>query len=122
MPVRRRGELDGRMLPTGREEAARIPAGPLRDSTYDDLFTELDPQPRFRLSGGGWSLAVAFEEGYPVAQVYAPAGRELIAFEPMTAPGNAVVSGWRLQHVEPGGRYQAVFSVTAGREGISTEA
>jgi galactose mutarotase-like enzyme len=44
--------------------------------------------------------------------VYAPDDDEVIAFEPMTAPTNALLSGGSdLPHVEPGGSYEATFSI-----------
>jgi aldose 1-epimerase len=56
---------------------------------------------------------VAFEAGYPYAQVYAPADDELIALEPMTAPTNALVAGGpELPLLAPGEAYAATFSVT----------
>jgi galactose mutarotase-like enzyme len=112
LPVRRRADLDGRMLPTGSERPVRIPAGPLGDTVYDDLFTALDDPPVFRLSGGGRSLDVAFGDGYPYAQVYAPAAREVIAFEPMTSPTNAAVTGRGLRRLAPGATFEAAFTVS----------
>ena len=53
-----------------------------------------------------------FEQGYPLAQVYAPPGEDYICFEPMTAPTNALVSGERLQLVAPGEEYNARFSIS----------
>ena len=51
-----------------------------------------------------------FEEGFPFAQVYAPPANDLISFEPMTAPTDALrVGGFPV--AEPGKPYRAVFSV-----------
>jgi aldose 1-epimerase len=47
----------------------------------------------FALEGGGRRIEVAFEQGFPVAQVYAPRDRDVVCFEPMTAPANALVTG-----------------------------
>jgi aldose 1-epimerase len=52
-----------------------------------------------------------FLEGYPYAQIYAPKGENYVAFEPMTAPTNALVSGEGLRLVEPNGRFRAVFRI-----------
>ena len=50
---------------------------------------------------------------YRFAQVYAPADDDVVAFEPMTAPTNALVAGGPdLPLVAPGGRYEAMFSIT----------
>ena len=73
LPVRRRMRLDARHLPTGEVEMVHIPPGPLGERTYDDLFVELDPEPTFRLAGGGRTISVVFGEGYHVAVIYAPA-------------------------------------------------
>jgi galactose mutarotase-like enzyme len=112
MPVRRRAELDARGIPTGRSEPVKIEPGPLGDSAYDDLFPEIDERPVFALEGGGRRIELAFEEGYPVAQVYAPPDQAFICFEPMTAPTNALVSGEGLREVPRGGEFATRFSVS----------
>ena len=45
------------------------------------------------LAGGGRRIELAFLSGFPYAQVFAPAEDAVVAFEPMTAPTNALVSG-----------------------------
>lgn len=110
-PVRRRLLLDRRCIPTGAGEAAVIEPGPLGQRTFDDLFTDLAAPACFVLAGGGRRIAVTFDEGYPFAQVYAPAGDALICFEPMTAPINALVSGDHLALAAPGDTYRATFSI-----------
>jgi aldose 1-epimerase len=110
-PVRRRMVLDERGIPTGVDEPADIPAAPLADRTYDDGFSELAEPPEFLLEGGGRRVAVRFDQGYPIAQVWAPAGQDFICFEPMTAPTNALVSGDRLPMATPDAAYEARFSI-----------
>jgi aldose 1-epimerase len=112
LAVRRRALLDERGIPTGAAEPFYDTRGPLGERAFDDLFVELCHPPEFVLRGGGRCLEVRFEQGYPVAQVYAPADQSFICFEPMTAPTNALVTGERLQAVEPGERYVARFSIT----------
>jgi aldose 1-epimerase len=112
LPLRRRALLDERGIPTGEAEPFREPTAPLGGRTYDDLFVELCHPPEFLLTGGGRALEVRFEHGYPLAQVYAPAGEDYICFEPMTAPTNALVTGDRLQIVPPGELYLARFSIS----------
>ena len=52
------------------------------------------------------------DAGYPFAQVYAPSDDDVVAYEPMTAPTNALVAGGPdLPMLEPGGRYEATFSI-----------
>lgn len=109
MPVRERLLLDGRMLPTGAREPVTIAPGPLGDRAYDDAFVAPE---RFVLAGGGRRLAVELLRGYPFAQVFAPPGASFICFEPMTAPGNALVRGGSdLRLVAPGTRFDAAFAV-----------
>jgi aldose 1-epimerase len=112
LPVRRHARLDDRGIPTGETEPCEEVRGPLGDRTYDDLFSELAHPPEFRLHGGGRTLQLRFEQGYPLAQVYAPPGEDLICFEPMTAPTNALVSGDGLQLVGPGETYPTRFSLS----------
>ena len=69
------------------------------------------------MSDGGRTLTVTFERGYPVGQVFAPAGSQFICFEPMTAPTNALRSGVGLRRVMPGREFTAVFSI-AVRDGF----
>ena len=63
------------------------------------------------LSGGGRRIELALMSGYPFAQLYAPPGQELIAFEPMTAPTNALVDGADLTVIDAGQDYPASFEV-----------
>ena len=118
LPVRRRALLDERMIPTGDDEPVDLPPGPLSDTTYDDMFTELDPMPVFGLSGGGRWIEVVFGPGYPVAQVYAPATHPVVAFEPMTAPVNAMISGDGLRWIGPGECFAATFAIRVGSSDI----
>lgn len=112
LPVRSRGVLDDRGIPTGETEPPPFTSGPLGDRAFDDLFPELSDPPRFTVSGGGRRLAVELVSGYPVGQVYSPADSSFICFEPMTAPTNALCSGDGLRRVAPGERFEAVFAVS----------
>jgi len=111
VPARTRIVLDERGIPTGDREPVTVAPGPLGVRTFDDGYTDLGPAPRFTVAGGGRSLGVEFLEGYHYAQVYAPAGHDLIAYEPMTAPTNALASGDDLQVVRPGESYTAAFRI-----------
>jgi aldose 1-epimerase len=106
-PVRERLLLDERLIPTGAREPAGDLDGPLGERTFDDAFTAGDGV--FALAGGGRRIEVAFERGYPFAQVFAPADLDAVCFEPMTAPADA------LRHsppaVEPGDRFRAAFTI-----------
>jgi aldose 1-epimerase len=111
LPVRRRMLLDERGLPTGQTEPVEPFRGVIGERTWDDGFDQLVPGEPFVVAGGGRRIEVAFGEGYPVAQVFAPPGKELICFEPMTAPTNALVTGNGLRTVAPGERATAQFAV-----------
>ena len=69
------------------------------------------PHP-FTVSGGGRTLGVEFVEGYTYAQAFAPAGYDLICFEPMTAPANALISHDGLRLAAPGEPFHAAFRIT----------
>jgi galactose mutarotase-like enzyme len=109
IPVTERVVLDSEEIPTGAREGAEVRSGPLGSRTFDDEFAA--PAEPFVLEGGGRRIEVSFGDGYPYAQVYAPDDDDVIAFEPMTAPTNALVSGRDLQLLEPGETYEASFSV-----------
>jgi galactose mutarotase-like enzyme len=113
LPVRERLPLDERMLPTGRREPIEIESGALGSRTFDDAFTAPPAGARFAVAGGGTRIEVAFDPGYPYAQVYAPDDDDVIALEPMTAPTNALVTGGSaLPIIGPGESFGASFSVT----------
>ena len=104
--------LDDRGLPTGVSAFEASDCFILGHRTYDDAYSSLRRGARFALSGGGRRVSVRFDAGYPFAQVYAPPGDDVICFEPMTAPTNALVSGDDLMWVQPGASYTAVFSIS----------
>ena len=112
IPVRERLELDDRMLPTGGREQVQVEAGPLGSRTFDDAYLAPDEEAPFVLAGGGRRIELSLGAGYPFAQVYAPSDDDVVAYEPMTAPTNALVAGGPdLPILEPGGRYEATFSI-----------
>ena len=113
VPVREQLRLDSQMLPTGERVTAEVHAGRLGARTFDDAFVAPPDGAPFVLSGGGRRIDLAFLNGYPYAQVFAPAEDDVIAFEPMTAPTNALVDGGaELPLVAPGESYEASFSIT----------
>ena len=109
LPVSRRLMLSEQKVPTGETEPVQPYAGPLGDRAYDDGYDELTGAP-FVLEGGSRRIELAFEAGFPVAQVYAPPGKDLIAFEPMTARADALRTGG-FAVTSPGEPYRAVFSI-----------
>ena len=91
--VRTRALLDARGIPTGETEPAPFTEGTLGDRGFDDFYPELADPPEFAVGAGGGRILVRFEGGYTRAQVYAPPEQDLICFEPMTAPVDALASG-----------------------------
>jgi aldose 1-epimerase len=111
VPVREALCLDERMLPTGQRVPAAVEPGPLGRRTFDDAYAA--PQAPFVLAGGGRRIELAFLSGFPFAQVFAPASDDVVAYEPMTAPTNALVDGGdALPLLGAGESYSAAFSVT----------
>jgi aldose 1-epimerase len=113
MPVREHLELDELMLPTGRREAVEIASGALGSRTLDDGFVAPPDARPFVLAGGGRRIELSVGRGYPFVQVYAPEDDDVIAYEPMTAPTNALVVGDAdLPLVPPGNEYRATFAIS----------
>jgi galactose mutarotase-like enzyme len=110
VPVSEQLVLDDRSIPTGRRVPVEVASGKLGSRTFDDAY--IAPAGPFVLTGGGRRISLAFESGYGYSQLYAPPDDAVIAYEPMTAPTNALVSGdGPLRLLAPGERYEAIFSV-----------
>src|SRR3954470_14158741 len=104
--------LDHRGLPTGAREPWPAQRLALGDRTFDDAFAiEGGAAPRFAVSDGARRIEVAFEQGFPYAQVFAPPGQALICFEPMAAPTDALRTHDGLRCVAPGERASAAFAI-----------
>jgi aldose 1-epimerase len=112
IPVREHLLLDDDLVPTGARRPVEPVTGRLGDQTFDDGYTAPEDTEPFVLAGGGRRLSVTLLDGYGFAQVFAPAGDDIVAYEPMTAPANALVSGQDLWVVRPGDRYRAAFAVS----------
>lgn len=110
-PVRTHLLLDDEMIPTGITEAAGDLDGPLGQRGFDDAYADLADPPTFVLEGGGRRIELRFGEGYRFAQIYSPPDQDLICFEPMAAPTNALVSGHGLRFAEPGSSFSAEFQI-----------
>jgi aldose 1-epimerase len=111
IPVREQLRLGPAMLPTGERVPVAIEPAPLGTRTFDDAYVAPPDGAAFALEGGGRRIELAFGAGYPYAQVFAPPDDQLIAFEPMTAPANALVDG-AATLVAPGDDYRAVFTIS----------
>ena len=112
LPAMRHLALDDHQIPTGPEQTLPGQTFELAQRGFDDGFDSLTQPARFALTAGGRRLELEFLEGYPCAQVYAPPARQLLCFEPMTAPANALRSGAGLRVLEPGESYRATFAVS----------
>jgi aldose 1-epimerase len=102
--------LDDRSLPTG--ETAQQPASsqPLGDKAFDDGYDQVADGSVFAVSGGGRRIEIHFERGYPAAQIFAPTSEDVVCFEPMTAPTDALRRGG-YRSARPGKPAVAVFSI-----------
>jgi len=116
LPPMHRLELDGRGIPTGQSEPAPARSATLGSTALDDAFADVAPGAQLAVAAAGRRIVVGFDRGYPAAQVFAPATEDVICFEPMTAPTNALASGDRLRFVDPGETYVAQFSITVSSE------
>jgi galactose mutarotase-like enzyme len=115
LPVLAESVLDARGIPTGEPDLRppRWSSGALGDRTLDSEYPELDRARDLVLRGAGRELRVAFgTPDYPVGHAWAPAGEAFVAWEPMTAPTNALVSGRGLRRVAPGETFAATFTVS----------
>ncbi len=103
-PPMRSRLVDDRGIPTGATSLHSANAETLGDKVFDDGFDQVPAGAVFAVSGGGRRTEVRFEQGYPAAQIYAPATEDVICFEPMAAPTDALRrGGYRVAHRgEPG--------------------
>jgi aldose 1-epimerase len=92
LPAMRRLLLDERNIPTGAEMPFDALDIPLDERDFDDSFVLLEDRASFSVAGGGRRITVEFLGAYPYAQVFAPRNQDYIAFEPMTAPANSLIS------------------------------
>jgi galactose mutarotase-like enzyme len=109
-PPLRHLTVDDRGLPTGETAAQPSAVEPLGDRAFDDGYDQVTNGAVFAVSGGGRRIEVHFERGFPAAQIFAPPGEDLVCFEPMAAPTDALrLGGYRSAH--PGEPAVAQFSI-----------
>jgi aldose 1-epimerase len=111
-PPLRHLKLDERGLPTGETTPQPARTEALGDKAFDDGYDEVAEGAVFAVSGGGRRIEVHFEQGYPAAQVFAPPGEDVVCFEPMTAPTDALRHGG-YRTAKPGDWGIAQFSIRA---------
>src|SRR5688572_20364185 len=111
--------LSNQLVPTGETKPVQF-SNPvsLAGTQLDDVFTGLirgeSGRADFSVEGVKEKISVLYGPKYPVAVVYAPAGRDFICFEPMSGPTNAFnlhhAGKYRdLQTIPPGGRWRESF-------------
>jgi galactose mutarotase-like enzyme len=109
LPACAHAALDGRGIPTGRARPIPAETAPLGGRDLDDLFA-LGQDRMIKLANEHRRLTITYDDGYPYAQVFAPAGQAFCAIEPMTAPTNALVSGDH-PSVRSGETFSAAFTI-----------
>jgi aldose 1-epimerase len=109
-PPLRHLKLDEQGLPTGETTLQPAMTEALGDTTFDDGYDEVAEGAVFAVSGGGRRIEVHFEQGYPAAQIFAPPTEDVVCFEPMAAPTDALRRGG-YRTAEPGDWGVAVFSI-----------
>jgi len=103
--------LSKELIPTGERMPVSFPdpmplAGTQLDDVFSNLVRDADGRAEFWVQGRREKISVIYGPKYTVAVAYAPAGREFICFEPMSAITNA----FNLAHA---GLYQELQSVPA---------
>jgi aldose 1-epimerase len=102
--------VDAWGIPTGITEPHPAHTEELGGRVIDEGYDDVPKGAVFAVSGGDRRIEVCFEEGYRAAQIFAPATDELICFEPMAAPTNALRRGvYPVAH--PGQPATATFSI-----------
>ena len=120
IPARTHMLLSEKLVPTGRTVPNDYSSVELAGQSIDDVFTDLDFGAdnccRFRVEDSGRAIDVGYGSKFPVAVVYAPKEKDLVCFEPMTAPSDAfrlfAEKLWNgMQFVESGRSWEESFWV-----------
>ena len=109
-PPLRHLRLDQRGLPSGDSEPQPGKEESLGDNAFDDAYDQVSDGAVFAVSGRGRRVEVHFQRGYPAAQIFAPLAEDVVCFEPMTAPTDALRRGG-YRSARPGAPAVAVFSI-----------
>lgn len=110
-PALRHLPVDERGLPTGESTTQPAAREVLGDRAFDDGYDQVPHGAVFAVSAGDRRIQVQFLEGYPAAQIFAPPAEDVICFEPMAAPTDALTRG-DYRTAAPGNPAVASFSVT----------
>jgi aldose 1-epimerase len=111
LPAMRRLTLDEQGIPTGEESPFEGFDSALGEVGFDDGFALSEERASLSLAGAGLRITVELIAGYPYTQVFAPADKDYVALEPMTAPTNALRSGRGLRLVEPNDTFRTTCRI-----------
>ena len=114
LPAMKHLTLDTKKIPTGAVTSFEGLDAPLGTRDFDDGFTLLEDTATLSVANDDTRISVDLLDGYTHTQVYAPHDKNFIAFEPMTAPSNALISGDGLRLVKPGDMFKAKFRIRVG--------
>lgn len=117
LPVKEHYTLSKTLIPTGETQPVESQDVKLAGRQLDDVYGGVEPGAIFSVSGKKQKISVRFGPKYPVAVVYAPPGRGLICFEPMTGITNAFNLNHaglypNLQTIPAGGTWSESFWIT----------
>lgn len=98
-------------IPTGESTEVAESTQQLGDKFFDDGYADVAPGSVFAVSGGDRRIEVCFQEGYTAAQIFAPGDEDVICFEPMAAPTDALNRG-NYRRAEPGAPATTKFTIT----------
>lgn len=111
--------LSKELIPTGESKPVEYPdpvslGGTQLDDVFGGLVRDDSGRAAFWVEGAHEKLSVIYGREYTVAVVYAPAGRNFICFEPMSAVTDAFnlaeAGTYKdLQSIPPGGRWQESY-------------
>ena len=104
--------LSKMLIPTGERKPVEFSdplplAGVALDDVFGGLVRDAAERATFFVEGAHEKISVTYGPKYTVAVVYAPAGRQFICFEPMSA----ITDGFNLAHA---GLYQELQSIPPG--------
>jgi aldose 1-epimerase len=119
LAARDRLVLSEELIPTGERRPSSFPDPmPLAGAELNDVFSPLerdaDGRAEFWVQGKRERISVIYGPKYTVAVAWAPAGREFLCFEPMSAITNAfnlAQAGLypELQSIPPGGSWRESY-------------
>jgi aldose 1-epimerase len=114
LPAMRALTLDAQQIPVAPAPMLAPQRFELDGREFDDGFDSVVEPARFSVAATDRQIELTFLQGYPCAEIFAPASSQFICFEPMTAPANALRSGDGLRLLAPGERFVAKFVVAVG--------